>query len=224
MQPSKRICVKSLVVWGIYVGAHTALESYYIITTSGTFPLAALWNSRSYSHLCRLLLLQQARGACLFLPKMQSLYDREELYVQSLEGDIGQRAMAFLHHCYMSSTSSLPSNSSYTMSNIPGAGRIIDKFIYSKGGRLLQGAMDRFAHRMGMGPIACAQRIEKLLQYRRVQKLYLIFMEEPLTGFRQGVADEEDIQMISKECLKLVNFVMYVPSRNSSIYPHSLIF
>lgn len=154
---------------------------------------------------------------------MQSLYDREELYVQDLEGDIGQRATAFLHHCYMSSTSSLPSNSTYTMSNIPGAGRIIDKFIYSKGGRLLQVAMDRLAHRMGMGPIACAQRIEKLLQYRRVQKLYLIFMEEPLIGFRQGVADEEDIQMISKECLKLVNFVMYVPSHNSSIYPHSLI-
>lgn len=81
----------------------------------------------------------------------------------------------------------------------------------------MQGAMDRFAHRMGMGPIACAQRIEKLLQFRRVQKLYLLFMEEPLPGFRQGGADEEDIQLISKECLKLVNFVMYVLICTSSI-------
>ena len=73
---------------------------------------------------------------------------------------------------------------------------------------MLQNAMDRFAHRRGMGPIASAQRIEKLLESRRVQKLYMIFMEEPLPGFRESGADEDDIVHISKECLKLVKYAM----------------
>ena len=73
---------------------------------------------------------------------------------------------------------------------------------------MLQNAMDRFAHRRGMGPIASAQRIEKLLESRRVQKLYMIFMEEPLPGFRESGEDEDDILHISKECLKLVKYAM----------------
>ena len=72
---------------------------------------------------------------------------------------------------------------------------------------MLQNAMDRFAHRRGMGPIASAQCIEKLLESRRVQKLYLIYMEEPLPGFRSRV-DEDDISQISKECLKLVEYAL----------------
>ena len=73
---------------------------------------------------------------------------------------------------------------------------------------MLQSATDRFAHRRGMGPIAAAQRIEKLLESRRVQKLYMIFMEEQLPGFRIVGTDEEDILLISKECLKLVKYAL----------------
>ena len=73
---------------------------------------------------------------------------------------------------------------------------------------MLQNAMDRFAHRRGMGPIASAQRIEKLLESRRVQKLYLIYMEEPLPGFRGSRVDEDNISQISKECLKLVEYAL----------------
>lgn len=45
-----------------------------------------------------------------------------------------------------------------TMSDLPGAGRALGK-LYSRGGKILEHAISRLAHRLGYGPFAAFERM-----------------------------------------------------------------
>ena len=62
------------------------------------------------------------------------------------------------------SLESLLSSSTLTASDIPGPGRLVDKYVYSRGGRALEASLARLAHAAGLGPVATAKRIGANLQ------------------------------------------------------------
>ncbi|EJD05336.1 uncharacterized protein FOMMEDRAFT_152633 [Fomitiporia mediterranea MF3/22] len=51
------------------------------------------------------------------------------------------------------------SSSTMTASDLPGPGRILDKYVFTRGGRALERAIARAAHSLGFGPAAAALRI-----------------------------------------------------------------
>ncbi|EJD05335.1 uncharacterized protein FOMMEDRAFT_165795 [Fomitiporia mediterranea MF3/22] len=51
------------------------------------------------------------------------------------------------------------SSSTMTASDLPGPGRILDKYVFTRGGRALERAIARTAHSLGFGPSAAALRI-----------------------------------------------------------------
>lgn len=69
-------------------------------------------------------------------------------------------------HDHMADDASLSSgefsmSTNYTMSNLPGTGRILDK-LYRTGGRKLERLLGRLAQRAGYGPVAVSLRIRQL--------------------------------------------------------------
>ncbi|KAI5117732.1 hypothetical protein M0805_002077 [Coniferiporia weirii] len=56
------------------------------------------------------------------------------------------------------------STSTMTASDLPGTGRVLDKFVFTRGGRALEATLARLAHVAGYGPAATALRIGKNLR------------------------------------------------------------
>ena len=81
----------------------------------------------------------------------------------------------------ITNTSALSTN--YTMSNLPGAGRVLGN-LYSIAGRRLERTVGSFAHRAGIGPNATYEKIRELAsgEWRgddnksKLQKIYVAYL------------------------------------------------
>lgn len=106
------------------------------------------------------------------------------------------------------SLGTLFSSSTLTVSDTPGPGRLVDKYVYSRGGRALKSSLSRLAHTAGLGPSATAKRIGANLKgFKQVTDMSIETLfsngEEQL---RLELDIVEDIKQLMKDCKKLFRY------------------
>lgn len=104
------------------------------------------------------------------------------------------------------------SSSTLTASDIPGPGRLVGKYVYSRGGRALEASLARLTHAAGYGPVATAQRIGANLQgfsQDSDMSLESIFAngEDEL---RLDLGIVSDVERLRKNCRKLFQYTWCV--------------
>lgn len=116
---------------------------------------------------------------------------------------------------YESSASEFSTNA--TTSNMPGAGRTVDRF-YQFAGRKLENALNKAAHEMGYGPNAIERRIlsqlgVNMLSLRPSERADLVW-KYSWSEFRDWkslpILLEEKKREVSRDCAKLLAYTQYV--------------
>lgn len=106
------------------------------------------------------------------------------------------------------------SSSTLTMSDIPGTGRILDKYVFSRGGRALETTVARLAHRAGRGPSAAALRIGANLRgfslsESTAQQMSSLSLFDDAPGKQQlrlELGLVQDVSRLKDDCNKLLEY------------------
>lgn len=113
----------------------------------------------------------------------------------------------------ISSDSLVSATSTTTQTDNPGPGRLIDKYVYVKGGRTLEQMLVTLFSSMGLGPVGAAQEIEKILKARDADELqtmqfFLIAKHMLRRSYAQSVY--KTTGLLRKKAKKLVCHIKYV--------------
>lgn len=105
------------------------------------------------------------------------------------------------------------STSTMTMTDNPGPGRVMDKFIFQRGGRAAERYIGRIAYAIGMGPAAVAQRIGNHLQGFSLevsQKRSIPDVEDEtgLVELRLDMGLVQDVDRLRTDCTKLFLYTL----------------
>ena len=130
-------------------------------------------------------------------------------YVPSPTMDyLGIHLEATLSKASLDSELSCFSTSTMTVNDNPGTGRVLDKFVFQRGGRALERYIGRAAHAVGYGPAAVAQRIGNHLR-----GFSLELKERQVEGGLSGEAGHvelrldlglvQDVDRLRADCRKL---------------------
>ncbi|EJD04591.1 uncharacterized protein FOMMEDRAFT_167745 [Fomitiporia mediterranea MF3/22] len=98
-----------------------------------------------------------------------------------------------------------------TASDLPGPGRILDKYVFTKGGRALERAIARTAHSLGFGPAAAALRIGANLRGFSLDEsppttALMTYEGATSKALRLELGLIQDIPRLRADCQKLVGY------------------
>lgn len=105
----------------------------------------------------------------------------------------------------MHSADSLVTTSTATRTDMPGPGRLLDKYVFQRAGRVLEGTLGRMAHRAGYGPNALAQRIVSAIQNDRY-RVEVLSTRPASFVYCALITDRRLAEKIKGDCLKLANY------------------
>lgn len=126
---------------------------------------------------------------------------------------LGIRLERTLSRESLNSELSYVSTSTMTMTDNPGPGRVIDKFIFQRGGRAAEKYIGRIAYAAGIGPAAVAQRIGNHLQgfsleVSRKRSMLDVGDETGLVELRLDMGLVKDVNRLRADCTRLFLYTL----------------